>query len=118
MVIGKIQLPPHTPEFDIEVQAELQSADTKAVQNELILNFYNLGMLNPVNADMALTALSEMDFKGKDELIAKIDRSRTMEVQLRKWQQAAIALAADKDKALGQQLAAVAMQDGMAPQET
>ena len=112
MVIGGIQLPPHSPEFDIEVQAERQSADTKAMQNELMLNFYNLGMLNPVNADMAITALSGMDFKGKDELIAKIDRSRTLEIQLRKWQEAASALAAQKDQALGQQLAQVAAQEG------
>ena len=108
MIIGDVQLPPHTPEFDIEVQAERQSADTKAVQNELMLNFYNLGMLNPANADMAITALGAMDFKGKDELIAKIDRSRTLSAELGRWQQTAVALANKLEPELARRLAELA----------
>lgn len=109
MTIAGVPVPPHRPEFDIEVTAERQSTDTKAAMNELGLTLFKMGMLNPMNAEEALIALESMDFKGRDEIIQKINRSQTLAVQLAKWQGTAIALANKSDPELAQQLTALAL---------
>ena len=95
------------PVFDIEIRAQRENAYTKMSQNELALQFYNLGMLNPQMADQALMALEMMDFRGKDELKKRIEQQGTMLQVLMQVGQIAMALAQKYDPAVGQQLAAV-----------
>ena len=76
-----------SPVMDIEVVPQNESKYTKAEYNELALNLYNAGVFNPQMADMALTALSMMDFKGRDELMQRIRQNGTMFQQLQQANQ-------------------------------
>lgn len=60
------------PIFDIKVNAQKASPFSKAAQNELAKELYKLGFFNPDYANQALTAISMMDFDGKDSIINKI----------------------------------------------
>jgi hypothetical protein len=108
MTVMGVPVPPRRPEFDIDVTAEKQSADTKAAMNELGLTLFKMGMLNPMNAEESLIALESMDFKGRDEIIQKINKSQTLAAQLAKWQNVAIAIANQNNPDLAQQLAVLA----------
>ncbi len=108
MTVMGVPVPPRRPEFDIDVTAEKQSADTKAAMNELGLTLFKMGMLNPMNAEESLIALESMDFKGRDEIIQKINKSQTLVAQLAKWQNVAIAIANQSNPDLAQQLAVLA----------
>ena len=95
------------PVFDIEVRAQRENAYTKMSQNELALQFYNMGMLNPQMTDQALIAIDMMDFRGKDELKKKIEAQGTMQQVLMQVAQIAMMLAQKYDPAVAQQLGAV-----------
>lgn len=60
------------PQFDITVSAQKASPYNKLSQNELALQFYNLGFFVPNNSTQALACLEMMDFNGKDEVIEMI----------------------------------------------
>lgn len=60
------------PEFDISVQAQKQTTYTAIAQNELALQFYQLGFFDPAQTDRSLMCLDMMDFRGKEELTQKI----------------------------------------------
>ena len=81
------------PEFDIEIRAQRENAYTKMSQNELALQFWGNGMLNPQMSDQALIALDMMDFRGKDKLIQQVKAQGTMMEVLAKVSQIALALA-------------------------
>ena len=81
------------PIFDIEVRAQRENAYTKMSQNELALQFFGNGMLNPQMTDQALIALSMMDFRGKEELKKKLEQQGTMQQTLMQMGQIAMALA-------------------------
>ncbi len=81
------------PEFDITATAEKHNAYTKVTQNELALQFFNLGFFNPGNADQASMCLNMMDFEGKDELIQKLQQNGTMYQKLMQYMQLALTLA-------------------------
>lgn len=100
------------PAFDIEVRAQRETSYTRVSQNELALQFYQLGMFNPQMADQSLMALDMMDFKGKDELQQKISQMGTMQQLLMQMQQIAMALAQKYEPQTAQQLAQITM--GMA----
>lgn len=93
------------PEFDIEVSAQNATEYTKISQNELAINFYNLGFFDPQRADQALATLDMMDFSGKDEAMQKISRNQTMQQMLIQWQQMALTLASKYEPALAEGLA-------------
>lgn len=82
------------PVFDIDVSAQKMSSYTKVAQNELALQLYQMGILNPQNADQALTLLDIMDFNHKDLIEEKIRKNAAMYQLLTMYQQAAITLAA------------------------
>ena len=107
------------PVFDIEVRAQRENAYTKMSQNELALQFYSNGMLNPNMTDQALIALDMMDFRGKDELKKKIEAQGTLMQTLTQVGQIAMALAQKYDPAIAQQLGmvlqGVAQDAGTAP---
>ena len=81
------------PIFDVEVRAQRENAYTKMSQNELALQFFGNGMLNPNMTDQALIALEMMDFRGKDELKKRIEQQGTLMQTLMKVGSIALALA-------------------------
>lgn len=93
------------PVFDIEVSAQKSSEYTRLSQNELALQFYQLGFFDPTRADQALATLDMMDFDGKDEISQKIAQNGTLQQALASWQQMALALAERFDPAMADGLA-------------
>lgn len=82
------------PVFDIKVGAQKRSAYTKMAQNELAVQFFNMGFFNPQLTDQALMCLDMMDFDGKDTIMQKITQFGTMHDKLLQYQQLALMLAA------------------------
>lgn len=97
------------PVFDLDVVAQSESRYTKAAYNELAIQLYQLGAFNPQQAEQTLLMLDMMDFKGKDELIRKIQQQAMMQQQLQMYQQMAIALAQKYEPEMAQGLAQQAM---------
>ena len=95
------------PVFDIEVRAQRENAYTKMSQNELALQFFSNGMLNPQMTDQALITLEMMDFRGKEELKKRIEQQRTLRDVLSQVGQIAISLAEQFDPATAEQLAGI-----------
>ena len=70
------------PAFDIDVRAQRETSYTKAAQNELAIQLFQLGVFNPQLADQTVMLLDMMDFKGKEELQQKIQQMGTMAMAL------------------------------------
>ena len=100
------------PVFDIEVSAQKASEYTSMAQNELALQFFQLGFFNPQMVDQALATLDMMDFDGKDSIIQKIQENADLQQRLVEWQQLALALADRYDPAMGDGLAQQILQEG------
>lgn len=66
------------PAFDIDVRAQRETAYTKAAQNELAIQLYQLGFFNPQMTDQSIMVLDMMDFKGKEDLQQKLQQMGTM----------------------------------------
>ena len=81
------------PVFDIKVSAQKQSVYTTLSNNELALQFFQLGFFNPQLTDQALPCLEMMQFEGKDDLLQKVAQNGTMQQKLIQYQQLALALA-------------------------
>lgn len=96
------------PEFDIEIRAQRENAYTKMSQNELALQFWSNGMLNPQMTDQALIALDMMDFRDKDKLVQQVKAQGTMMDVLSQISQIALQLAQESGRPeIAQQLAMV-----------
>ena len=105
------------PVFDIDVRAQRENAYTKMSQNELALQFYQLGLMNPQVTDQALMVIDMMDFRGKEEIRKKIQANGTMLDTIQQIGQIALALAQQVgDPAVTQQLAMILQ--GMAEDTT
>lgn len=79
------------PVFDIRVSAQKKTNYTKIAQNELGLQFFQLGFFNPQMVDQAAMCLNMMDFDGKDEILQQITRNGTMYQKLIQYMQLALA---------------------------
>lgn len=102
------------PEFDIEVHVQREDAYTRLSQNELAIQMYQMGIFNPQMAPMASQMLEMMDFKGKDELVAKIRESGDLANMLSQVLQIAYEQANQLgDQQAAAQLAAIGEQMGM-----
>ena len=64
------------PVFDIKVSAQKRSVYTKVSQNELALQFFQLGFFNPQLTDQAMLCLEMMDFDGKDTIMQRLAQNR------------------------------------------
>ena len=96
------------PEFDIEIRAQRENAYTKMSQNELALQFWSNGMLNPQMTDQALIALDMMDFRDKDKLVRQVKAQGTLMDVLSQVSQIALALAEESGRPeIAQQLGMV-----------
>ena len=87
-----IELGMRLPVFDIKVIPQKSSSYTRLSQNELALQFYQLGFFSPNQADQALACMSMMEFEGKDELMQRICLNGTMQRKLSMFQQYALAM--------------------------
>ena len=80
------------PVFDIKISAQKKNVYTKVSQNELALQFMQMGFFNPQMTDQALMCVEMMDFDGKDELMQKISRQGTMFEKLVNYMQLSLVL--------------------------
>ena len=104
------------PVFDIDVRAQRENAYTKVSQNELALQFYQLGMLNPQMIDQTLICIDLMDFKGKEELVQKLQQMGGMQQMIMQLAQIAMKEAqAAGDQQTMMELQGILGQMGMAP---
>lgn len=87
-----IELAMRLPVFDIKVVPQKSSSYTRLSQNELALQFYQMGFFAPAQADQALACMSMMEFEGKDELMQRICANGTMQRKLAMFQQYALAM--------------------------
>jgi len=94
------------PVFDIEVKPQKSSTYTKMSQNELALQFYNLGFFNPQLTDQTLLCLDMMEFDGKEKLKQQVQQMGTMYQQMITFQQLAMSLAMKYEPEMGKQLMA------------
>ena len=106
------------PVFDINVKAQRSNPYSRTAQNELALQFYQLGFFNPQLADQALAAIDMMDFEGKEKVREPIRNNGTMFQQLQQSQQTNLQLAQMLAETTGETrpLAALQAQMGMAPE--
>ena len=105
------------PVFDIKVSAQKKNVYTKVAQNELALQFFQLGFFNPQMVDQSLMCLEIMDFDDKDIIMQKISQMGTMHQKLMQYMQIALSLAQATDPALAQKIAQDVIQSngGTAP---
>lgn len=95
------------PVFDIEIRAQRENAYTKMSQNELALQFFNMGAFNPQLTDQVLIMLEMMDFRGKEELRKKIQDQGTLQQTLMQVAQIALTLAQQYNPAVAVQLSGI-----------
>lgn len=93
-VAGGVDLGYRLPVFDIKVSAQKKNTYTRISQNELALQFFQLGFFNPQMVDQTLMCLDMMDFDGKDEIMQKVAQNGTIYQQMILYQQLALTLAA------------------------
>lgn len=86
------------PVFDIEVKAEKENAYTQMSQNELALQFYNLGFFNPEMVDQAMACIDMMEFKGKSQVVDKVQANGGMYQQILQLQQQYLQMSEMVDK--------------------
>lgn len=106
------------PIFDINVKAQRSNPYSRTAQNELALQFYQLGFFNPQLTDQALATIDMMDFDGKEKVRETIQNNGTMYEQLLQMQQVALSLAEQLADSTGEvrPLAALQTQMGIQPQ--
>ena len=98
------------PEFDIKVYAQKRSAYTKVANNEMAIQFFQMGFFNPQMAEQALLCLEMMDFDQKDEIMQKISRNAQMFQMLAFYIQQCFMMAQSTGNQMIAQQAAVDMQ--------
>ncbi len=81
------------PVFDIKVSAQKKNVYTKVSQNELALQFFQLGFFNPQLTDQTLMCLDLMDFDGKDTVMQKVSQNGTMYQKMLQYMQMSLQLA-------------------------
>ena len=114
------------PVFDIKVSAQKKNVYTKVAQNELALQFFQMGFFNPQMVDQSLMCLEMMDFDDKDIIMQKIAQMGTTHQKLIQYMQLALNLAQMTNPMLAEQIAqdviqsnggaAVPMGGGVSPQ--
>lgn len=93
------------PVFDITVSAQKKNVYTKVSQNELALQFFQLGFFNPQMTDQTLMCLDMMEFDGKDGIMQKVSQNGTMYQKLLQYMQLALVMAQQVDPMAAEQIA-------------
>jgi hypothetical protein len=81
------------PVFDVKVSAQKKNVYTKVTQNELAIQFFQMGFFNPQMTDQALMCLDLMEFDGKDGVMQKVAQNGTMFDKLMQYMQLSLMLA-------------------------
>jgi hypothetical protein len=102
------------PTFDVKVSAQKKNTYTKVSQNELALQFYQLGFFEPSRVDQSLLCLEIMDFDGKDGIMQKVSQLGTMYDKLMQYMQLSMMLAQAAAPQYVQQIAMDMQNMGMA----
>ena len=107
------------PEFDIKVSAQKRSVYTKVANNEMAIQFFQMGFFNPNMAEQAMMCMEMMDFDGKDAIMQMISKNaRMFQMLVFYMQQSALAAQAAGNAALLQQVSMDMQSIGMdAPQQ-
>jgi hypothetical protein len=92
------------PVFDIRISAQRKNPFSTVSQNELAMQLFRLGLLNPQLADQAALCLELMDFEGKDALAQKVARSGSLYRKLLQYMTLALGLARNRDPALAEMI--------------
>ena len=82
-----------TPVFDVSVSAQRRSVYNKVSNNELAIQFFQLGFFNPAVAPQALMCLDMMDFEAKDEIRQMVAQNGSMAQKLLQYMQMAAQMA-------------------------
>lgn len=98
------------PVFDVKISAQKKNVYTKVTQNELALQFFQLGFFNPQMVDQTLMCLEMMDFDGKDAIMQKVAQNGTMYQKLIQYMQIALTLAQVADPASAEMISRDIMQ--------
>ena len=107
------------PVFDISIAPQKRNAYTKLSNNEMALQFYQLGFFDPQRVDQALACLTVMDFDGKQELQRMIERNGTMFEKFQALLQMSAMLATRyRDGEAMQMIQNIMMQSGAAAPQT
>ena len=93
------------PVFDIKVSAQKRNVYTKVSQNELALQFFQMGFFNPQMTDQALMCMEMMEFDGKDMIIQRVAQNGTLFQKLQQYMQIALVLAQTYEPATAQMIA-------------
>lgn len=91
MGIGDVGM--RLPVFDIKISAQKKNVYTKISQNELAIQFFQMGFFNPQLTDQALMCLEMMDFDDKDTVMQKVAQNGTMFQKLVTYMQMAMQFA-------------------------
>lgn len=81
------------PVFDVKISAQQKSVYTKVAQNELAIQFFQLGFFNPQLTDQTLMCLEMMEFDGKDSIMQRVAQNGTMFQKLVQYMQLALSFA-------------------------
>ena len=81
------------PVFDIKISAQKKNIYTKVSQNELAIQFFQLGFFNPQLTDQTLMCLEMMEFDGKDGIMQKVAQNGTIFQKLMQYMQLALSFA-------------------------
>ena len=96
------------PVFDVKISAQQKSVYTKVAQNELAIQFFQLGFFNPQLTDQSLMCLEMMEFDGKESIMRKVAQYGTVYQKLMQYMQLALSLAQAVDpmaaEAIGQDI--------------
>ena len=92
------------PVFDVHVVPEKESSYSRLSNNELALQFFQLGFFNPQMADQALATVNMMKFEGKEDVITRISEGQTLYEQVLQLQQQLAQLAQVVDAQNGTQV--------------
>lgn len=98
------------PEWDIEVRIQRENAYTRMSNNDLAIQLFQLGFMNPQNVTMAITALSMMDFKGREELMQKLKKNADLLQAFVEVSQIALTLAQQYNPEMADRLAGIIQQ--------
>lgn len=100
------------PEFDIEVTSEKANPYKKIENNELALQFYNLGFFNPQMGDQVISCLRMMDFEQKDDVLAMVGQNATLFKMLTQYQSIALGLAEKYEPQTAEMLSQAILEQG------
>ena len=93
------------PVFDIKVSAQKKNVYTKVSQNELAIQFFQMGFFNPQLTDQTLMCLDMMEFDGKDGIMQKVAQNGTMFQKLQQYMQLALTFAHAMDPQMEEMIA-------------